>query len=376
MSRAGTVQVTSRRRRLDEVLVVLPAWLTARALVTAAYVVAVAASDRLVDTRPHQVDEGLLAWDGTWYRAIADHGYSGAGEESLRFFPLYPLLGRALGWIFAGSSSIALVVLANVASLVVAMLIRRLMIHEGHSERAALRAVWLVALFPSAFVLSWAYSEPLMLVGTVGAFLALRKGAWWWAALAGLVAATSRPLGILLLLPALVEVMRGWRSLDGRGRVAGAAAVVAPVVGTGAYLAWVQRVHGDAWLPFTVQDEFRGTGTDPISRLWQGVNDLLGPERFGDGLHLPFAVGFVILLILTFRYWPASYGLFAGGVLLASLSADNLNSLERYGLNAFPIVLTLALLSSDERIERPVMAISAAGLVALASLAWLGAYVP
>jgi hypothetical protein len=190
------------------------------------------------------------------------------------------------------------------------------------------------------------------------------------------VAATSRPLGILLLLPALVEVMRGWRSLDGRGRVAGAAAVVAPVAGTGAYLLWVQRIHGDAFLPFTVQDDFRGTGTDPISRLWQGMNDLLGPERFGDGLHLPFAVGFLVLLILTFRYWPVSYGLFAGGVLLASLSADNLNSLERYGLNAFPIVLTLALLSSDERIERPVMAISAAGLVALASLAWMGAYVP
>jgi hypothetical protein len=125
-----------------------------------------------------------------------------------------------------------------------------------------------------------------------------------------------------------------------------------------------------------VQDDLRGTGTDPFSRMWQGLQDLVGPERFGDGLHVPFALGFVVLLVLTFRWWPASYGLFAGGVLVAALSADNLNSLERYGLNAFPLVLTLAMVASDPRVERPVLVVSAGGFVALASLAWTGAYVP
>ncbi len=63
-------------------------------------------------------------------------------------------------------------------------------------------------------------------------------------------------------------------------------------------------------------------------------------------------------------------------MLVAALSAENLNSLERYGLNAFPIVLTLALLTRDDRVDRSVMAVTAGGFVALASLAWLGAYVP
>jgi hypothetical protein len=39
---------------------------------------------------------GLLGWDANWYRRIAEIGYGGAGRTSVRFFPLYPLLTRAL----------------------------------------------------------------------------------------------------------------------------------------------------------------------------------------------------------------------------------------------------------------------------------------
>lgn len=364
------------RSLADDLVSIAPAWLTARMLVVAAYVLAVAATDRLIDGSTPQLEHGLLAWDGTWYRDIADAGYAGAGEESLRFFPLYPLLGRALGFVFGGSSSIALVLIANLASIVVAVLVRRLVLFEGFGARTADRAVWVLCLFPASFVLAWGYSEALMLAGAVGAFLAMRRGMWWWAAGCGLIAALSRPLGVLLVLPVVVELVRGWRESPVRDRAGALAALVAPIAGFGAYLAWVRAEWGDAWLPFTVQDELRGTGTDPFTRIWQGLQDLVGPERFGDGLHLPFAVLFLVLLVLTFRWWPVSYGLFSAGVLLASLSADNLNSLERYGLNAFPIVLTLALLARDERLERPILTVSAAGFVALASLAWMSAYVP
>src|SRR5262249_8961069 len=39
---------------------------------------------------------GLLGWDAGWYENIAEHGYHGAGPDSLRFFPLFPLVGRFL----------------------------------------------------------------------------------------------------------------------------------------------------------------------------------------------------------------------------------------------------------------------------------------
>jgi hypothetical protein len=357
-----------------DVVVVLPAWIVARLLVAAAYVGARVLSDRLGE-HGAALGEGLLAWDGTWYRAIARSGYEAIDLEGVRFFPGFPLVGRLLGGAF-GAEGAALVAVANVAALVLAVLVLRLMRAEGASQGSGIRAVWLVMIFPSAFVLVWGYAEALMLVGAVGAFLALRRGHWWWAAAGGLLAASCRPVGMVLVLPAVIEVARTWSGASGRDRVARVAAVLGPVLGTGAYLWWVGATFGDAFLPFNVQEELRGEPVNPLGRVWDGLSDLVGPERFGDGLHLPFAIAFLALLVLTFRRWPASYGAFAAGVLVLALSADNLNSLERYGLNAFPLVLTAALYCADERVERPAFTVSAAGFVLLATLAWMGAYVP
>jgi O-antigen ligase len=103
---------------------------------------------------------------------------------------------------------------------------------------------------------------------------------------------------------------------------------------------------------------------------------MFGAERLGDGLHIPFAIAFVALLVLTFRWWPVSYGIFAAIVLAAALGAENLNSLERYGLNAFPLALSLAVATRNAKFDRVVTTVLAGGVVALSALAWTGAYVP
>ena len=48
--------------------------------------------------------ETFAAWDSGWYFDIAQRGYywSESGQSSLAFFPLYPLLMRALAWPFGG----------------------------------------------------------------------------------------------------------------------------------------------------------------------------------------------------------------------------------------------------------------------------------
>ncbi|WP_334141731.1 hypothetical protein [Rhabdothermincola sp.] len=358
----------------EDLWVVVPAWVTARILVVAAYVAARVVADRFALAPPALAD-GLLAWDGTWYRDIAAVGYGGLDREALRFFPGFPLAGRLVGGSL-GSQGAALVLIANLASIVLGVLVLQLMRAEGRSRAAAGRAVWLMMLFPPAFVLVWGYAEALMLVGALLAFLGLRTRRPWVAAAGGLLAALCRPLGILLAIPAVVEVARTWRAGRGQDRAGGLAAIAGPLVGTALYAGWVWVRDGDPLLPFTVQEDLRGRAVNPITRMWDGLVDLVGPERFGQGLHLPFAALFVVLLVLAFRRWPVSYGLYAAAVLALALGAENLNSLERYGLNAFPLVLTLALYTADERAERPVLALCAAGFVSLATLAWLAAYVP
>ena len=150
--------------------VVIVPWLTARLLVGAGFVMAFAAADQLVPGgRPTALTEGLVAWDGTWYRDIAQMGYDALPTESLRFFPAFPLLGRAFAPLFAGRADIALVVIANLASLALAVAVRRLVLFERGSTQLADRAVWMVVLFPGAFVLSWAYAEAIwMLAAVVG----------------------------------------------------------------------------------------------------------------------------------------------------------------------------------------------------------------
>src|SRR5579863_8369562 len=76
-------------------------WLVARVVVGGALGVA----HELVDgSKPlpavaARVHQGLLGWDAGWYESIARHGYSGAGHSALRFFPLVPLLTRALAYV-------------------------------------------------------------------------------------------------------------------------------------------------------------------------------------------------------------------------------------------------------------------------------------
>lgn len=365
------------------VTTVLPSWAFARVLVVVASLLARVSTKWLVGhpftTNVHG-PLGWVSWDGSWYEAIARGGYDHLGKESLRFFPLFPMLGKALSWVLGGNTQLALLVLANVGALGAGLLLHRLVLDEKGDPAAANRAVWYLALFPSAFVLAWAYAESLFLCAAIGAFIGYRRGRWWWAALAGLAAGLLRPVGCLLAIPAAVEVVRARGRGGSRGRkVAGVdqvATVLAPVAGLVAYLAWVGVRFGDWFAPYTVQEGLRGKTVDPITRLVDGIKQLGGSEGLKQGLHVPFALIFVLLVVVVLWRWPVSYGLFAGAVLVVALGSANINSLERYALGGFPIVLGLVTISDDDRVDRIVTAGSAAAMVALASLALVGAYVP
>jgi hypothetical protein len=165
------------------VLAALPAWVVARVLVAAALVVAHLSVRSVRPDNPvalQRVHDGLLGWDAGWYRSIADHGYVAAGRESLRFFPLYPLLGRWLGSVPGVGTGVALVVVANVAALL-AMAALLLLVRRDLGDTAlAGRSMWLLALAPSAYSLVLAYSDAVLLLCSIVTFLGIRSRHWWW----------------------------------------------------------------------------------------------------------------------------------------------------------------------------------------------------
>ncbi len=363
---------TVRRHIGEDLRAAVPAWIAARVLVAVAYGVA-----RLWQSHQHpgeltiQLHQGLFAWDGAFYRDIATRGYDALPDAALRFFPLYPLSGRGLGFLLGGNEGLALLLIANVAALLAAALLHRLVIVDFADRRTARLSASLLALAPPAFVLVWAYAEALYLVCAIGVFLALRRRSWWWAAGLGVLAGLTRPFGVVLAVPAAIEALKGWRRATPQDRVARASAIVAPVVGLGAFLLWIGSLE-----PIHQQGDLRGRWLDPVSGLLGAIGDLFGSQRFLDGLHAPFAIALVALVVLAIRWLPPSYTAYTAIAVLSALSATNLNSLERYGLNAFPVVIVTAMLARRWRIEWPTVVVSSALLVAMCSAAWLGRYVP
>ena len=369
------------------VIEVLPAWVVARLLVAGGLVTAHLA---VRSVRPdnamalQRVHDGLLAWDAGWYRAIAGHGYAAVGHQALRFFPLYPMLGRGLGHVPGVGVGPALVVVAHLASLLAMAGLLLLVRHDrSHIRREdsglARRSVWLLALAPSAFVLVLAYADAVLLLCVVVAFLGIRTDRWWWAAAGGLAAGAGRPVGVLLVVPVAVELWSRRQRLSGaRGWGRGIAALAAPVVGAGAYLTWVGQAFGNSWLPFTVQQQsgHRGQLAAPFDAMWHDSIDALHGHHLGSAMHIPWVVVSVALVVVAWQRLPRSYALFSMAVLAVSLSSTNLDSFERYALGAFPLVVAAATLTSRRPVELVVLMASGIAMVGYATLTFLGIVVP
>jgi len=368
----------------DAAWVVVPAWVTARVVVLAALALARYLSDEVHPARAvvtRTAHEGLLAWDASWYADIATRGYGALPREALRFFPGFPLLGRGLG-VLTGDRA-ALVLIANVAALGSGFLLYRLVRWERGDARLASRAVWFLMLFPSAFVFVMGYADALAVALAIAVFLAMRRGHWWWAAVAAAPVGVIRPTGLLLAVPILVEAWPGFSHAVVRERVARVVAVLAAPVGTLAYLGWVAATRDDALLPYSVQTSARlhGEFDDPASTVWHALEGLFH-GRVGTALHVPWLVVLVVLVVVVFRRWPLSYGVFAAVVVASSITSRNLDSMERYALFAFPLVLAVADLTGlparDEShaVERIAFVLVPVALFGYATLAFLGVSVP
>jgi hypothetical protein len=398
--RAGRGRVRGKGWAADwKVGQVLAAWLAARVVVGAALGLAhFLATTVAEDTGTRFQTTDLLGWDAGWYRMIADGGYAGAGEESRRFFPLLPLLTRGVAALpgLGGHTGLVLLALVNLAALAFAFALVRLARAEGLDDAATDRLIWLAALAPPAFVLVMGYAEALAGLLAVLVFIGARTRRWELAGLAGLLAGLCRPLGLLLAVPVAIEAARGGLRLrhpENRTRPAdptvrtGAvsvgelarqvAAVLAPVAGTGIYLAWTAATVGDGFAPFTLQRDaaLHGSTSNPVEVVVDAVRGTFGGE-LGTGLHVPWLLLAVVGLLVMARRLPASYTAWCGLVLAAVLTGSNLDSAERYLYGAFPFLVVAALVTGRRTVWTFILTCSAAGMAVYATLAFTLAYVP
>jgi hypothetical protein len=325
-----------------------------------------------------ETHDGLLGSDAGWYQSIAAHGYGALPRPAIRFFPLLPLLDRWLGDVTTLTVGIASLVITNAAALLVGVGIYVLVRAEFGDTVLARRAVWLIMLAPPAFVFVMGYSEALLVLLSVAFFLAIRRGNWWWAALFGYLAGTARPIGCLLVVPAVIEVIRSWHTDHWRRWPAKLTAVVASVAGTVTYLGWVSATFGGFFEPLKIQQQqaHHGALADPLSTISHALTSVAHGHHVGDALHVPWIGVALVLIVVAFWRLPVSYGAFALCVVIVALSGSNLDSFERYALSAFPLVMAGATLIRSPRVAAVTYVLCGAAMALYAVLAFQGAYVP
>src|SRR2546423_7764143 len=161
-------------------------------------------------------------WDARWYDDLARLGYNLHGPndyKNVAFFPLYPLLVRTLHDALAIVGRDVLGLAPNdpfyppylVPGMIVANLcaVAALSCFYGYlrldyDRAVARRAMTLLTLSPLSFYTFAAYSESTFLLCALAFFYVLRLKRWWQAGLWGLLAAATRPPGVMLVVPFLM----------------------------------------------------------------------------------------------------------------------------------------------------------------------------
>ncbi len=316
--------------------------------------------------------EGALGywahWDGAWYSEIATEGYAERYPASTAFFPLYPMLVR-LGTALGGGPALWGVVVSLAATFFALYFVYGIA-EKLHGARAARAATLSLAFFPTALFLNAAYTEALFLALTTGSVWAVyARRSLLLAGLLGLAAATTRNLGVLLLIPLLYEWFRHRREFGLPG-LASLALVPAGLAGYGAFL-WAR--FGDPLVTVRQQEEHWGrTLQSPLATLgdaWtaagEGARYLLessslflgssaGPSlAASNALNLGFLAVFAVLISLSLFLLPPGLSLYALAATLLPVLAPSplfpLMSLPRFMLAAFPLFLVLGYLLSGSR---------------------------
>ncbi len=307
-------------------------------------------------------------WDGAWYSGIATSGYGLHAPQSTAFFPLYPLLVH-LGSSLGGGAALWGVAI-SLAACFLALYFVYGMAEKLYGGRVARASVLTLAFFPTAFFLNAVYTESF--------FLALSAGCLWaalvrrdllLAGFLGALAAATRNLGVLLLLPLFLEWVRDRRGFGSRG-LAEMALVPA---GLCAYALYLTGRFGDPLVFARQQRAYWGRAlTDPLATArmaWrsarEGARYLAEPHALfvstlpepslaaSNTLNLAFFTLFLAVMVFGVFVLPPGLSLYALALVLVPLLTPSplfpLMSLPRFLLDAFPFFIALGVTLSRSR---------------------------
>jgi len=264
-------------------------------------------------------------------------------------------------------------VLGALVVLLVGLLARRL-----YGDRVAGRAMVLMAVFPGSFVLSFAYSEALILVLAGATLLLLLQRRWVWAGLAAALGTACRPNGIALCAACVVAAWLAWRRHGDRR--AWIAPLLSPLgVITFQLALWARTGEAGVW--FRVQSEAWNEG---ISFGWTALRRTLdaAASPLGSATNIVTALCVVATVVgcwaLARAKLPAPIVAYTVVVLALMLVPSTVTARPRFLYTAFPVLVAVAAIWPDDEEQWWALGLSlcGAGLVAVTALYGLHAAIP
>jgi hypothetical protein len=333
---------------------------------------------------------GWVRFDALWYRSIAVDGYFFRGrtaQSSVAFFPMYPLLMRALQRVFGGDVAVWGIPITAGSGLVGVSLYWRWVKDKVH-DSARTTALAVLLLWPYALYLYGAvYADALFLALALAAFTCVERDRIVLAALFGAAATATRPVGIAVVLGLSARVIeqRGVVRLavhDGARRLIDVNIrrlrptdpfIAFSAAGLVSYSIFLSRRFGDPFA-FATAEAAPGWDQNPGWNVWlkhAWVTRLThlpdsGLRYFGVvTLQGVLAIGFVLLVPRIVHRFGWAYGVYTLVLLAFPLAGSkDFQGLGRYALGAFPAFAVLGeLLAEHQRIRRAWLAASALGLI-------------
>lgn len=185
----------------------------------------------------------LVRWDANYYVLLAREGYPqnepGVVRYPLAFFPLYPLLTRALSNVL-GDTFLAAFLLSNAAALLGA-LVSYFLGAALARPRDGLRLGCMLLAAPGSHFLSYAYPEALFVVLLATALLCIARDQPGLAAACGALASATRSAGVVVALALAVRAITG-----NTGRARWLCAAACSLLGLAAFALFCHHRYGDA----------------------------------------------------------------------------------------------------------------------------------
>jgi hypothetical protein len=235
---------------------------------------------------PQGFADAMCVWDCYWYGDIARHGYQAypevlnfggpGGIANWAFFPLYPLLLAALGWVLPFNPAMLGAILSPLLTFGAVFAGRPLF---GADRRAYFLFAALLLCGPFSFYFATAYSESLFLLLTVLAFVALGRRNYGAAGVFGAVLSATRTVGVLFVFSVALEILRDlgawrrpWRGIRALlGRPDMVFAISAVPLGIFAFTIWLHGATGDSLAFVHIQRGWDRHFVNPVLAVWHGL---------------------------------------------------------------------------------------------------------